>query len=108
MTGRVHEPRQVTSLALSNPMYEHFDFDRGVGVLEMKQTGERNASNWKGGFPEYHWVQVQVQMFVTGLTWGAVVCKIGSSDMRWYRVAADEGFHAELPAIVKEYEQCLR
>jgi hypothetical protein len=107
MTGRVNEPREVTSLKLSNPMYEAFDFDSGIGVLEMKQTSDRNASNWKAGIPEHYWVQVQVQMFVTGLTWGAVACKIGSSDMRWHRVTASEELHAALPGIVKEYQECL-
>lgn len=107
MTRRVFPPRELTSLRLSNSMYSQFDEDTGIGVCEMKQTSDRNGSAWKQGIPEQYWIQVQVQMYVTGLTWGAVVCKIGASDMRWHRVVADDNFHFELPSITMEYQECL-
>ena len=74
-----------------------------TGVLEMKQTGERNRSKWTQGPPEHYWAQVQAQLFVTGYEWGVIAARIGTSDLIAHVVEADDLFFEEMVDSVEVF-----
>lgn len=70
----------------------HFPTRRaGLGLVEMKNVGEKNLELWSGMEPpKAYWWQVQAQLDVTGLPWAVLVAKIGAADMRAYFIEKDD------------------
>lgn len=74
-------------------------------LIEMKQTGEKNKKYWnKKDCPQDYWAQVQCQLMVTGLDVALLVARIGTADIRFSVVYADEFFQEE---IVREAEKLI-
>jgi putative phage-type endonuclease len=88
----------------------HLDF-RVVGegaILEAKTTHVKEGWGEEGSdvVPIRVWCQVQHQMMVTGLGLTYVGALFGHYDFRYYEIARDEGFIADLtPALVEFWEQ---
>lgn len=73
------------------------------GIIEMKQSDgwKKQVEQWTEGVPEYYWIQVQTQLYVTGVDYAAVVCRLGVADIRCHVVLPDEDFwnHEMIPAV---------
>ena len=66
-------------------------------LVEMKQTGDKNKKYWnKKEHPEDYWAQVQAQLMCTGLDTALLVAKIGTADLRFTVIYADEFFQEEI------------
>lgn len=64
---------------------------QGLGLIEMKNIGEKNLEDWSSKEPPKHyWWQVQAQLAVSGLPWSLLVAKIGAADMRAYFIPKDD------------------
>lgn len=65
--------------------------DGEIGVLEIKTVGERRASDWDDGVPDYYLAQVTHYLSVTGWGFAYVVALIGGQRYVEFRVDRDEG-----------------
>lgn len=54
---------------------------RGLGNAELKNVGSYNAADWKGEPPLRVQVQLQVQLLVTGATWGVCAALLGGNKL---------------------------
>lgn len=72
------------------------DPDRGIGVLEVKNTSGFMASRWDDGIPERHQIQVQHQMVCTGYGWGVVAVLIGGNHYEEGELKRDGTLIAEI------------
>lgn len=68
----------------------------GPGVLEAKTAGQFMAADWEDGVPLKYQIQVQVQLMVTGWSWGCVPVLIGGRDFRMYDVPRNDAFCSQL------------
>jgi len=68
------------------------DKEKGQGVLEFKTAASFKHSEWKEGAPLMYQVQVQHQLAVTGLKWGAIAVLIGGNTFLHYDVERDDAF----------------
>jgi putative phage-type endonuclease len=68
------------------------DREKGQGVLEFKTAASFKHSEWKEGAPLMYQVQVQHQLAVTGLAWGAIAVLIGGNTFLHYDIQRDEQF----------------
>lgn len=75
----------------------------GIGVLEMKQTEAWWHKDWKDVPPAYYELQVQTQLYVTGLSWGVLACQIGAAMFKAFLIEADPDVHREIEVKVKEF-----
>lgn len=78
------------------------------GVLEIKAPGFLQRDNWVDGPPERHVIQLQAQLAVTGLSWGAIAALIGGQDFRIYRVDRDQELIDLVLERVDEFMKCVR
>ncbi len=76
---------------------------RDKGVLEIKHAGHWAVEKWTDGCPRYVWIQIQHQLMVTGMSWGAVSCFMGGIVHKHADVARDESFISELRAACKDF-----
>lgn len=72
-----------------------------VGVIELKQTDW--LGDWKSGPPLYYLVQVQTQLYVTGLDFGLLVARVGASDMRAFVIEPDPFLFDEMDEAVTQF-----
>lgn len=80
------------------------DDEAGMGVVEAKNVGGYNASEWKDSEPPLRFnVQVQCQMAVTGATWAIVVGLIGGNRLVWHTVARDDTFIDRMVRALGEF-----
>lgn len=83
--------------------------DRGLGVLEMKWLREFMRQHWADGqLPDSVRWQLQVQMLLTGCTWGTASACIGGCKPLWRDVEADKGMQAEIVRKAAWFARCLR
>jgi putative phage-type endonuclease len=68
------------------------DKEKGKGVLELKTAASFKHSEWKEGAPLMYQVQVQHQLAVTGLAWGAIAVLIGGNTFLHYDIPREEAF----------------
>lgn len=64
---------------------------RGLGVLEIKNVGERSRDKWEDGVPDYVRAQNLHYQQVLGLEWGAVAVLFGGNDPGFMDVVARPG-----------------
>lgn len=62
------------------------------GLLEMKQSDgwKSQVEEWTKGVPHYYWIQVQTQLYVSGLPWAVIACRLGVADIRLHFVEPDD------------------
>lgn len=65
---------------------------RGVGVLQIKTTGQFKADDWEDEPPVYYQVQTQQEMAIAGATWGSLAVLIGGQRFRWFDLARNDRF----------------
>ena len=84
----------------------------GLGLIEMKNTEVWSRKKWFPQPPDYYYIQVQHQLFVTGLDWALLVAKVGAGDMVGHVIDADKALHKMLKedatAFWKEVEDARR
>lgn len=80
--------------ALCTPDGLTHDPARGVGLVQIKTTGEYNRDDWEEGPPLHVEAQVQHEMAVTGAAWASVVVLIGGRSIKWFDVVPNPGFVA--------------
>ncbi len=68
----------------------------GLGLIEMKNTEAWFAKKWYEEPPEHYVIQLQQQLYVTGLDWGILCAKLGAGDMIAYLIDADPLLHEEM------------
>lgn len=84
------------------------DVDKGDGVCEIKTTSEYNAEDWAEGVPLGYQIQLQHQLYVTGLRWGTVVCLIGGQRLVWRDIDRNENFITSLVVRLTEFWNLVR
>ena len=76
--------------------------EKGLGIAEAKNLGPWKRDEWmSNGVPEMYRVQLQHQLYVSGLRWGSVIGLIGGAELVYQDFDRDEEFIAFL---VKEEE----
>ncbi len=110
----VHIPAQPTMVA-----HPEYDFLRCTpdayqwrsesgpkGDLQVKTTAQQNAWEWEnGGVPLMYEVQVQAELFVTGMEWGSIACLIGGQRLVWRDIQPDTDFiQLVLPRLEQFWE----
>lgn len=68
------------------------DKEKGKGVLELKTAASFKRGEWSEGAPLMYQVQVQHQLAVTGLEWGAIAVLIGGNQFLHYDLQRDQDF----------------
>ena len=76
---------------------------RGLGLIEMKNTEAWFRKHWLPQPPDHYFIQVQHQLFVTGLDWAILVAKVGACDMIAHVIDADKAFHKMLKQDAKSF-----
>ena len=77
-------------------------------LLEVKCTSERNAHLWADGRAPMHYVvQVQHQMWVTGVHEAYLAVMIGNSDFRYMPIRYNEGFVASMVEQLKRFWEMI-
>lgn len=72
------------------------DKEKGKGVLELKNAAWVKKADWADGAPLMYQVQVQHQLAVTGLAWGAIAVLVGGNTFLHYDIPRDDEFIAGL------------
>ena len=67
-----------------------------LGLVEMKNTEAWFGKKWHEAPPMHYVIQLQQQLYVTGLDWGVLCAKIGAGDMIAYLIDADPYLHEEM------------
>lgn len=81
---------------LIHPLQQQLGGGNTTGLIEAKQTKERNAKSWGKEPPPYYYSQCQAQMYVTGLPWVILFARIGGDDVRAHLITPDELFVEEM------------
>jgi putative phage-type endonuclease len=68
----------------------------GLGLIEMKNTEAWFGKKWHEAPPMHYVIQLQQQLYVTGLDWGILCGKLGAGDMIAYLIDADPFLHTEM------------
>ena len=76
-------------------------------LLEMKQTEVFSKKKWVGTMPTDYWVQVQVQLFCSGLDTAVLACRIGSADFVAHVVERDDDFVKEIKSAGAEFAELV-
>lgn len=91
-----------------------WDEQKGWGVGELKNVGAYNVKDWEDESPVKFQIQLQSQLFVTGLQWGVVAALIGGNKFVYHEMERNDQFiDAMLPKLkefwrmVEENEQPL-
>lgn len=97
--GHTSEDNNIATLLAELEDYE------GLLPLEAKQSdGWKNqVDEWTKAVPRYYWIQVQTQLYVTGLPAGIIFCRLGVADLRAHLVPADEWFFEQMEESVEEF-----
>ena len=69
-----------------------YDSARGVGLVQLKSTGEFSGKEWDDGPPLWVEVQVQHELAATRATWASIVVLIGGRRLKWFDVVPNERF----------------
>jgi putative phage-type endonuclease len=78
-------------LFIVSPDYQVRAADKsGMGALECKAVGERQAENWRDTAPLAYRIQLQWQMCVESFSWGSLAAIIGNRDFRFLDDDADQ------------------
>lgn len=80
---------------------------QGPGALEIKNVGERMADDWRDGAPIYYRVQLQQQMFVCALGWGALAALVGGQRLVSHDEAANPEFYAAMLERLAAFWWCV-
>lgn len=96
-TGYCIHPR-LRGMSASPDVFAH-DESRGWGILEVKNVDYiQFRDKWTDGEPpEQYLLQLQHQLAVTGLQWGAVVALVGGNDLQVF-------FYDRHEAIIQKIE----
>jgi putative phage-type endonuclease len=73
-----------------------YDDDKGVGLVQLKSTGEYWRGEWDEGPPLHIQAQVQHEMAATCATWASIVVLIGGRTLKWFDVERHEAFIASM------------
>lgn len=79
-----------------------WDPERGLGLVQIKTTGEFSRGEWDDGPPLHVEVQTQHEMFVTSARWAAIVVLIGGRTIKWWDVTPNASF---VEALVDDERQ---
>ena len=90
---------------------EVYDAERGKGVLQIKACGLRMSDQWKnpeewdgeGLAPLPYMIQIQHEMMVTGVEWGALACLIGGQKFVYFDVERNKDFCDYLAEEEREF-----
>lgn len=77
--------------------------ENGEGALEIKCTSEYLKDEWEAQATTRSQVQVQHQLYVAGLHWGAVAALVGGNKFRLYPQDRDEEFIRLLVGAVDKF-----
>jgi len=69
-----------------------FDNDLGLGLVQLKSTGEFTGKEWDDGPPVHVEAQVQHELAATGARWGSIVVLIGGRRLKWFDVKPNDEF----------------
>ncbi len=84
------------------------DPDRGNGLLEVKTTGLFAADRWLEGVPDYHEIQVQHYLAVTGYHFADVAVLIGGQEYRDYTILPDLELHDALIEVERRFWEMIQ
>lgn len=75
----------------------------GPGLVELKTASEYSLDEWEDNPPDYYILQVQHQMFVTGLDYAYVAALIGGNKFRTYFIPRDESIIGQMNALLDHF-----
>lgn len=76
-----------------------YDNERGVGLVQVKTTGEYSRDEWEHGPPLHVEIQVQHEMETTGASWATIVVLIGGRSVKWFDVTPNAAF---VPVLIRQ------
>lgn len=80
-----------------------------LGDLQIKTTSAYKADEWKdGAVPLMYQVQVQAELFVTGLAWGSIACLIGGQRLVYRDIERDDAFIEALVPHLEQFWSCVQ
>ena len=108
--------RKVDDVAVKKGWLPDFMEDvhdvEGLGLIEMKNTEVWSRKKWIPQPPDFYYIQVQHQLYVTGLDWALLVAKVGAADMVGHVVRSDYALQKmikeDAKAFWKEVEDARR
>lgn len=98
---RVHE-QEEWAIANLDRIIEAVD-DRGRGILECKSTNSHFLRSIGGEIPPAYYAQIQWQLWVTGLKWGALAILVDGYDFRHVEVERNEEFIGTIADVCRKW-----
>ena len=88
------------------------DPERGNGVLEVKNMGHWSSQrvrieSGEDAIPDHYLLQIQWQMYITGLQWGMFSALMEGSELRTVEVKRDDELIAGLVSIASDFWKCV-
>jgi putative phage-type endonuclease len=89
------------------------DPERGNGVLEVKNMGHWSSQrvrieSGEESIPDHYLLQIQWQLYVTGLQWGKFSALMEGSELRTVEVKRDDELIAGLASIAQDFWKCVK
>lgn len=76
----------------------------GTGILELKHQSFFSGKNWiKQGVPRNYYMQVQLQLLVTGSPWALIASVCGGQDIHTHVIVAHQGVHDDIVRLVDTF-----
>ena len=105
----LHNPQYPFAHATLDRMILGVDSNGGDGVFEAKNVGSRMSQHWVEGAPEYCQIQLQHNLMVAGLGWGAIAALLNGNT---FFLGADTEINPDLVSEIAEREarfmDCVR
>jgi putative phage-type endonuclease len=75
------------------------------GALQIKTTSAYKKADWSDEPPIYYQIQLQTELFVTGMPWGTLAALIGGQQLVWFDQPRNDRFlDAMLPKLEAFWE----
>ena len=96
----VKRSESVSFLGATPDATQHAPEFADEGALQIKTASAYKKSDWAEEPPIYYQVQLQTELFVTGLPWGTLAALIGGQQLVWFDQERNDRFlDAMLPKL---------
>lgn len=86
-----------------------FSYDPEESVVEVKNVGHYNASDWTDDEPPLRvQVQIQHQLCVTGAKLGYAVACLGGNKLAWHKVERNDRFIDSMLPRLEKFWECVK
>lgn len=88
---------------MSTPDREIVHKQWGHGLVEIKNVSEYKLDEWQDNPPDYYIMQLQHQLFVTGLEFGYIAALIGGNKYRDYFIPRNDGIIFQMLPLIDHF-----